>query len=148
MGKTIIALFLVCILAGSGCSSLRNPYVPPDLPPAESAMIEGKVFFFSLALIHFGRRVNIVGVDDKEVKDPTFIFSFRQHIRLSPGRHTVKLTYWEKSTGHDTVSTSIASCTFDAEAGHRYQARAHELPGDQLRYEIIDVASRQPVPLI
>jgi hypothetical protein len=144
----ILAAFLALLmLMLSGCATVSNPYVEPNLPNSQAALLSGQKTVVYLLLYCYGRRVNIAGVDHAQVPVPRFIMSPGQRIKLEPGVHTVKLRFWKKNGGSDTYSNSATPITFLAEAGHCYEARATQSPG-KVHYTIFDKTTGQTVPLL
>jgi len=141
----VAALLTINILILSGCATVSNPYIAPDLPRSQSAILSGQKTVVYLVLFYYGKRVNISGIDDKQVPEPSFIMSPGQKIKLEPGVHTVKLNYWKKMNGSDTYSTSETPVTFIAEAGHHYEAQAKLLSPEHAQYSIFDKTTGETV---
>lgn len=148
IGTSVFTVLLATAVATlSGCATVSNPYIEPNLPKDQSAILTGQKTVVYLLLYCYGRRVNISGIDGKQVPVPRFVMSPGQKLTLEPGVHTVKLRFWKKNGESDTYSNSSTPITFLAEAAHCYEARAEESPG-RVQYSLLDKTTGETVPLL
>lgn len=134
-------LLLVALL--SGCASITDPYVEPDLPYSQVGTINGYVLRIPP---FYYRRVDIGTVDGKNTPSKNFLCGAERY-KLLPGVHRVSFMFRELLLGVKTEAIEWVPLYFKADAGKQYDVD-YQRSGAQITCRIIDRSTGAPVQLL